>query len=626
MTSRRMLKANWAIIVLLLFASHSLFMKAQDVNYKSIIQNLVRSAGSNGARQFSINIPVQDRNPELKRWIARNAESLEKTRGGPFDATAQYVTTYSHDHIYVHILKWNGSNNVSLPAVIDRSVKRAWLLNDGVPVRVDQSPWGLIVVVPKEQRPNDIDTIVVLQMPGNIADLAPPRTVDAKRNHFVLLQGETAKLRGGIWFNQAPDWIEGWTSMAGSITWRVRVPVAGEYSLAMTYSCAAGCSGGQFEIATANSKVIGTLQETKGMWGKWRNFEQRKVPGTIHLNAGVNQIVMRAIRKGTADEFMRLYGLYLFSPEAKNLMTSADRRAQHERIDAGWLGRAKYGLMVHWLPNTMPRHGPKKPFCQAVADFNVQRFAKMVQDTGAKYLIFTLGQLQYFPAPFKSVDAVLPNRTCKNRDLPKDLANALAHKGIKLILYYHQGVGDTAWSKAAGFLQPNKSEFFAHESAILAEGGSRYGSKLAGWWFDDRYPLQPFEKLDKAAKVGNPSRIVAFNSWILPKETNFQDYWAGEVGGELRRLPDTGYFTQGGVYGGLQPHVLIFLDDPWVHGRADTPIRPPLFRDKDLADYVTDCNRKGAAVTMNIGVYPDGTASPDTLKQLQFIRNEIRGY
>src|SRR5487761_1342049 len=217
-----MRKVSWVIIVLLSFISHSICVKAQHANSKIVIHDLVRSAGANGARPFSINIPVQDRNPELKRWIARNAESIEGTRGGPFDATAQYVTTYSHDHIYVHILNWNGSNNISLPAVIDRGIKRAWLLNKGVPVRVDQSPWGLIVVVPKEQRPNNTDTIVVLQIPGDIADLVQPRTVDATRSHFVLLQGETGKLRGGLWFSQAPDWIEGWTSTAGSITWQVR--------------------------------------------------------------------------------------------------------------------------------------------------------------------------------------------------------------------------------------------------------------------------------------------------------------------------------------------------------------------------------------------------------------------
>ena len=295
------------------------------------------------------------------------------------------------------------------------------------------------------------------------------------------------------------------------------------------------------------------------------------------------------------------------------------------RVDAGWLQAAKYGIMVHWLPNSMPQSGPPKEYCQAVRDFDVERFADTVKETGAGYLIFTIAQLQYFPMPMRSVDAVLSGRTCPDRDLIGDLANALQQRNIRLILYYHQGVGDTQWSKASGFLKQDKSEFFGHEEAILSEIGQRYGTRLSGWWFDDRYPFQPFEELDKAAKTGNPARLVAFNSWILPKSTNFQDYWAGEMGGDLMTLPTTGFFDHAGPENGLQPHVLILLDDGWVHGSQDTKIVPPLHSDAQLIDFIKDCNSKGATVTMNIGVYQDGTASPETLRQLDAVRKSIRG-
>jgi alpha-L-fucosidase len=281
--------------------------------------------------------------------------------------------------------------------------------------------------------------------------------------------------------------------------------------------------------------------------------------------------------------------------------------------------------MVHWIAATQPRTGPQKAFCEAVRDFDVQRFADMVKETGATYLIFTLAHgVQKFPAPLESVEPVLPGRTC-SRDLPGDLADALSQRGIRVILYNHHGVGDPDWSRASGFPSKDKSAFFEHEAAILREVGLRYGSKLAGWWFDDRYPLQPFEELYTAAKAGNPNRIVAWNSWIMPKSTDFQEYWAGEVGGALLRLPEKGYFDNNGPQSGLQPQVLIFLDDPWMHGYPETEIHPPLFSDQDLAEYITDCNKKGAPVTMNIGVYQDGTASPATLRQLAAIRKIARG-
>jgi hypothetical protein len=600
-------------------------VQAQSTTDKNFIEKLVEGAGSRQAGVNRINPLARKQSAAVDDWITRNRISIEGTRGGPFDPTSQYVTTFSSGRIYVHILDWSGKNTVALPSVIDRPVGKAWLLDGGAPVRVDSSPWGLTVVVPEEQSRNKIDTVVVLEMPGNIEELREPRMVLAMPSRPILLVGDTAKLSGSLHYSQGPDWIEGWTSVSDSVRWKVRVQSSGRYSLVMTYSCALGCVGARIEIMANKEKIMTTTQETSGVWRGWEAFEKRPIPGTLYLHAGVNWIKMEALNKGSTAEIIRLNSLSLSSLQVQHSMQLADNRARTMRADAHWLQNAKYGLMVHWLPNSMPQSGPKMEFCKAVGDFDAERFADMVKGTGAGYLVFTMAQLQYFAAPFRSVDEVLPSRTCKNRDLIGDLANALESRNIRLILYYHQGVGDTEWSRPAGFLRPDKSDFFHHEAAILSEAGQRYGQKLAGWWFDDRYPFQPFEQLDKAAKTGNPARIVAFNSWILPKSTEFQDFWAGEVGGDLNRLPDSGFFDHGGPASGLQPHLLIFLDDTWVHGYQDTMIRQPLYTDAHLIEYVKDCNRKGASVTMNIGVYQDGTASPTTLDQLVAVRRAVRG-
>jgi len=145
----------------------------------------------------------------VSNWISDNRESIEATLGGPFAATDRYVTTHKDNRIYVHILDWAASNNVSLPPVIDRVVQKGWLLSTGKPVRVDQAPWGLLLVVPEEQRPESFDTVVVLEMPGNPSELVAPRMIDAVSAQEILLQGDTAKLEGGLQHNQSPDWIEG---------------------------------------------------------------------------------------------------------------------------------------------------------------------------------------------------------------------------------------------------------------------------------------------------------------------------------------------------------------------------------------------------------------------------------
>lgn len=617
---------DFAAAIVILFAVCGCACAQIDSSTR-IIHNLVRSAGSRHETTNSVKLTRAENLPAVESWLSRNRVSIEGTKGGPFDPTVQYVTTFYHDRIYVHILKWNSKNSVSLPAVIDRPVEKAWLLDGEAPVRVDQAPWGTTIVVPEDQRPSNIDTVVVLQMAGDLEEVRPPRLVYVDPVRPNILFGDTAKVGGeGIHYNPSPDWIEEWSSTSDSISWRVQLPLAGRYSLAMTYSCAPSCGGAPIEIlANGHDKLLASTQETRGVWQGWQAFECISIPGTLALKRGVNTIQIRAPRKSGTAEILRVRSLHLVSREAQRAMQIEEKRASAMRADTDWLRRAKYGIMVHWLPNSMPRTGPKKEYCQAVRDFDVERFADMVKSTGADYLIFTLAQLQYFPMPLHAADAVLPDRTCPERDLIDDLANSLQQRNIRLIFYYHHGVGDTRWSKTAGFLKPDESEFFMHEEAVLSEIGQRYGTKLSGWWFDDRYPFQPFEQLDNAAKIGNPARVVAFNSWILPKSTEFQDYWAGEMGGDLMPLPSTGFFDHGGPASGLQPQVLILLDDNWVHGAQDSAIIPPRFADGRLIEYIKDCNSKGAPVTMNIGVYQDGTVSPQTLLQLSAVKKSIRG-
>ena len=152
----------------------------------------------------------------------------------------------------------------------------------------------------------------------------------------------------------------------------------------------------------------------------------------------------------------------------------------------------------------------------------------------------------------------------------------------------------------------------------------RYGKKIAGYWFDDRYPLQPFEELYKATKVGNPDRIVSWNSWILPKTTEFQEYYGGEFGGAFI-TPPASFFAEGGAASGLQPHGMIFLDDPWQHGYPDTDIDPPIFTTQQIIDYMRTCVAQKLVITMNMGITQDGKVSPATLEQMKALRRTIRG-
>jgi hypothetical protein len=105
------------------------------------------------------------------------------------------VTFYNKDKIYVHVLDWGDKRGLAFPPVTDRLVLKSNVLN-GKPVKVQQAPWGLNASVPVPDRPNDIDTIVVLQVEGDAAELVAPRTVAAGPLETILLQADTARRPG----------------------------------------------------------------------------------------------------------------------------------------------------------------------------------------------------------------------------------------------------------------------------------------------------------------------------------------------------------------------------------------------------------------------------------------------
>ncbi len=599
-------------------------------NTRELIQYLVRAAGSNANSPFNAKLALNGKfHQEFAEWMSKNGESISGTLGGPFESTDSYASVYRNDKIYVHVLDWKGKNNLTLSSVTDRLVKKAWVLNGATAQRasswgiVRQHPWGLLIVVPESERPDDVDTIIVLEVERDVSELKQPRVVEADAGAAILLRGDTAKLTRGLKYNAGPDWIENWTSVDETVSWTVRLRGAGEYKLATTYACSSGSGGSEFEIVANDSKVADTVYETNGWAGDKQNFEKKYLTGKLNLSSGINSLAIHVSKKSKTNEIMRLHAMELTPLTAEEASAAAKERARKQRASTDWFVAAKYGVMFHWTTQTQPHHGTQKPFCEAVRDFNIDAFADMVKETGAGYVIFTaVHGTQWFPAPIRTIDKILPGRTCE-RDLIGEIADALSKRGVKLILYYHQGVGDYEWSRASGFLRKDKSEFFKNEHDILTEVGQRYGNKFAGYWFDDRYPFQPFEQLYQATKVGNEERIVSWNSWILPKTTEFQEYYAGEFGGGLI-LPEKSYFEEGGPASALQPHGLIFLDDPWIHGYPDKDIAAPLFTTQKLIDYVKACIARKLVITMNLGIYQNGTVSPATLEQMRALRRAIR--
>ena len=307
-----------------------------------------------------------------------------------------------------------------------------------------------------------------------------------------------------------------WTSPEQTMSWRASVAQAGQYAVAMLYLCKAEEAGSEFEISSGNSRLTGLTRNTGNAW---RNpgWDRQEMRGALRLAAGENKIGLRIVKRaGTGTgEIIQMRALELILPAVRK---SIEARAARQHPSTRWMVDAKYGLMTHWTPRTQPRHGPQKPYCEAVRDFDVEAYMHMIEETGAGYLVFTTGWGGFwFPGPIQAINSKMPGHGCE-RDLVMDIADALHKRGKKLILYWGWTPGRdyaTAWGQEF-------AEFAKGLSGFLEEVGQRYGTKVDGFFFDGGYESRlypnpfPYEMVTKAARTGNPNRVVSYNNWIFP--------------------------------------------------------------------------------------------------------------
>jgi len=308
--------------------------------------------------------------------------------------------------------------------------------------------------------------------------------------------------------------------------------------------------------------------------------------------------------------------------------TAASDRIQKTDSGRTWLADAGYGVFVHYL-------GGGPDWDKTVDSFDVERFAGQIAQTGAAYLIFTLGQNSgYYCSPnatYEKYAGYQSGQRCSRRDLPMEIAEALHKRGIRLMLYLPSRSPQEDKQAMAGLsdvheYQPAPQEFTRKWSEVIREWSLRYGKKVCGWWFDGSYNRAGWDDLSKpynwntwaaAVRAGNPDSIIAFNPGAdirhaFNKLTDQQDYTAGEQN-EFGATPQSNP-----AQGGLQWQLLSYLGTQWA--RADGPRKS----DEWMIDYIRKVNAQTSAVTMDIHCSPDGRIYEPHLKQLIAIREAIR--
>jgi hypothetical protein len=409
--------------------------------------------------------------------------------------------------------------------------------------------------------------------------------------------------------------VTGWTRPEQALEWEITVPEEGAYSVNILLQ-RHGSQALRVEVTGATQAVSGLVPASL------RGWTRQTLDGQLRLPAGKQRLVLRARSETDPHSFSAsVFSIELVRPAVRERLHTA---ALQLRSDTRWLQDSRYGLMCHWTSQSFPRRGERKPYHQAVQDFDVEGFTEQVRQTGAGFVVLTTSHAQhFFPAPLESLDHILPGRTAR-RDLVADLADALGRRGVKLFLYYHLGASsDPAWLKATGFWETDTSRLFNNWTAMISEIGERHGTRLAGWWFDDGaisyyYRSAPWERLATAAKAGHAGRLVAFNPWELPSPTEFQDYFCGEgntdpsMGGWVA-IGGNGYIS-GGTHQGLQACVTLITEQDWVHARKDTDIGPPKWKVPELAGMLNEFIARKNVPIFNLEIYQEGALAPKSVE------------
>ena len=438
----------------------------------------------------------------------------------------------------------------------------------------------------------DLDNVVYLMAAGSAH--SPDLTVlfpDAFPKHF---------------------WINNFNNTSQVLQWTVYSPIQADYHVEALISANMG--------ETFNLSVLETTESVD--FAKGSSGWAKQDVGVIPIPAGIS--TLQLLRTSSAANA---------AVKSLELVREVDWAARQRRIadfkvDTTWFSKAGYGLMFQYGAWGYPQRGSKKSLEDQTDDFDVAAFVAMIKGTGASYVIWSLTWWEYvMNAPIVSVDTLLGHgdRT-STRDLVGEIMVALDTEGIDFMLYYHRGHEGDPWFDVsvfppAEFTQRgtgDRSVLFDDWEMIITEIGQRYGDKLDGWFFDDGvvyYPA-PFERMGRAARAGNPKRLISYNPWVSARVTDFQDVMFGEGHrGEFiigsADIGGTGILTDGPSEGLLQ-HGMFMTENDWGIHEEDQSIMTKV-TPADAAKWRAAAAARNVPISFTLMMWEDGAVSQDSL-------------
>lgn len=409
---------------------------------------------------------------------------------------------------------------------------------------------------------------------------------------------------------------------SGTVKWQPTLNEEGEYDLVLNYS--ADKDGASVIVRSDNHFISDKINKTGGVFNHYTNWlqfncERRLLAGKLILVKGINIISLEISAPDKSFE-TNIYTLELIPVSKKPAIVKELAQIEKALPNMDWFSSMKFGIMLTWTSQTMPRTGPQKSYQDAVKDFDVNAFVKSVEQTGADYVIFSGNHaVPHFPGPLKNWEKLYPGMTTE-RDLIAEISDALKKKHIRFILYLATHV-------YAKYKQVDLKEFERINFELLSEIGKHYKDKIDSYWLDgwyqcnERFPEFNYEKFYRICKAGNPNRLLGLNTWLYTITTPWQDYWAAEIYDVGK--PPTARICQYGPGKGLQFHALVVIEDDWVFTKQGTEKNYPNLNEDSLINYVSSCVGKGP-VTLNLLIYQDGSIGEESMAVIERLKQRLK--
>jgi hypothetical protein len=311
---------------------------------------------------------------------------------------------------------------------------------------------------------------------------------------------------------------------------------------------------------------------------------------------------------------------------------------------AAWMAQGTFGMMTHYLisPKGSRPQERTAELNRIVDQFDLARYMKQFDQTGADWLIFTLGQgTGYLSSSNGFIDRLEGGYT-PHRDLMGEIAKALHHRGKRLIVYL-PGAHAAADPMVKRLLGLGTDGYAERHNEFIRDYSIKLGRLGSGWWFDacNRQDNAAWEKEMEACRAGNPDSVVAFSGaefcasgGKIRPQCPIEDYHAGEIhlvesgkirtdfiyppegdlivinDGKLRKKGQEAkfYMPKSQFIDNVQWHCLLPID---LTFNPAVPNQYCHYTDKELFRFVDEIKAVGGAITINVPIENENGHIPD---------------